>query len=62
MNEKRKSLGRGLEALLGNAPEGQPKNKNQGMQILGIEEIGTGPFQPRKSIKEEQLKEQSQSI
>ena len=32
------------------------------MQILGIEEIGPGPFQPRKSIKEEQLKELSQSI
>ena len=62
MNEKRKSLGRGLEALLGNAPESQPQNKNQGMQILGIEEIGPGPFQPRKSIKEEQLKELSQSI
>ena len=62
MNEKRKSLGRGLEALLGTAPEGQPKNKSQGMQTLGLEEIGPGPFQPRKTIKEEQLKELSQSI
>ena len=26
------------------------------MQILGLEEIGPGPFQPRKTIKEEQLK------
>ena len=32
------------------------------MQILGLEEIGPGPFQPRKTIKEEQLKELSQSI
>ncbi|MDC0586204.1 ParB/RepB/Spo0J family partition protein [Gammaproteobacteria bacterium] len=62
MNEKRKSLGRGLEALLGTAPEGQPKNNSQGMQMLGLEEIGPGPFQPRKTIKEEQLKELSQSI
>ena len=62
MNEKRKSLGRGLEALLGTSQEEQNKKPKEGVHDLNIEEIGPGPFQPRMSIKEEQLKELSQSI
>ena len=62
MAEKRKSLGRGLAALLGGAAQAQEKPNPEALNELSIEEIGPGPFQPRKKINEQQLKELSSSI
>tara|TARA_B100001250_G_scaffold148024_1_gene126806 strand:+ start:965 stop:1846 length:882 start_codon:yes stop_codon:yes gene_type:complete len=62
MAEKRKSLGRGLDALLGGAAQAQEKPNPEALNELSIEEIGPGPFQPRKKINEQQLKELSSSI
>ena len=51
MAEKRKSLGRGLDALLGGAAQEQEKPNPKSLNELAIEEIGPGPFQPRKKNK-----------
>ena len=62
MSDKRKSLGRGLDALLGQPGEIEIKNQKQGLTEIPIEQIGPGPFQPRKQIDESQLNELAQSI
>ena len=62
MSDKRKSLGRGLDALLGQSVENEAKSDKQGLSEISIEQIGPGPFQPRKQIEESQLKELAQSI
>ncbi len=63
MQEKKKSLGRGLEALLGASEPAQRTLKpDEAIHQLAIEKIGPGPFQPRRTIREEQLKELALSI
>ena len=63
MQEKKKSLGRGLEALLGASEPAQRTLKpDEAIHQLSIEKIGPGPFQPRRTIKKEQLKELALSI
>jgi ParB family chromosome partitioning protein len=62
MSDKRKSLGRGLDALLGQPGEAETKNQKQGLTEIPVEQIGPGPFQPRKQINEPQLNELAQSI
>ena len=62
MAEKRKSLGRGLDALLGGATQTHTSNSAKNLNELPIEEVGPGPFQPRKKINEQQLNELSASI
>ncbi len=63
MDEKKKSLGRGLEALLGaSEPAQQTIKADESIHQLSIEKIGPGPFQPRRTIREEQLKELALSI
>ena len=63
MQEKKKSLGRGLEALLGaSEPAQQTIKPDEAIHQLAVEKIGPGPFQPRRTIKEEQLKELALSI
>ena len=63
MQEKKKSLGRGLEALLGaSEPAQQTIKPNEAIHQLAVEKIGPGPFQPRRAIKEDQLKELALSI
>jgi len=63
MQEKKKSLGRGLEALLGASEPAQKTIKSdEAIHQLAVEKIGPGPFQPRRSIKEDQLKELALSI
>ena len=62
MSDKRKSLGRGLDALPGQPGEAETKNQKQGLTEIPIEQIGPGPFQPRKQIDESQLNELAQSI
>ena len=62
MAEKRKSLGRGLDALLGGSTQTHTSNTTKSLNELPIEEVGPGPFQPRKKINEQQLSELSSSI
>ena len=63
MQEKKKSLGRGLEALLGASEPAQRTLKpDEAIHQLSIEKIGPGPFQPRRTIGEERLKELALSI
>ena len=62
MAEKRKSLGRGLDVLLGGITQEQKTNTAKSLNELPIEEVGPGPFQPRKKINEQQLSELSASI
>ena len=63
MQEKKKSLGRGLEALLGASEPAQRTIKpDEAIHQLAVEKIGPGPFQPRRDIKEEKLKELALSI
>ena len=63
MQEKKKSLGRGLEVLLGASEPAQRTIKpDEAIHQLAIEKIGPGPFQPRRTIREEQLKELALSI
>ena len=62
MAEKRKSLGRGLDALLGGGARENEKPSPRSLSEIPLEEIGPGPFQPRKTINEQQLKELSSSI
>ena len=62
MAEKRKSLGRGLDALLGGTTQTHTNNITKSLNELPIEEVGPGPFQPRKKIDEQQLSELSASI
>ena len=62
MSDKRKSLGRGLDALLGQANEADVQKNKQGLAEINVEQIGPGPFQPRKHIDEPQLNELAQSI
>tara|TARA_B100000809_G_scaffold233970_1_gene251090 strand:- start:282 stop:1163 length:882 start_codon:yes stop_codon:yes gene_type:complete len=62
MAEKRKSLGRGLDALLSGVTQEQKSNTANSLNELPIEEVGPGPFQPRKKIDEQQLSELSASI
>ena len=63
MQEKKKSLGRGLEALLGASEPAQRTLKpDEAIHQLSIEKIGPGPFQPRRTTKEERPKELAPSI
>lgn len=58
---KKRGLGRGLDALLGDlVPTEQPKNQN--LQTLPIEFLQRGKYQPRADIDPETLKELADSI
>lgn len=62
---KRKALGRGLEALLGEASDAYSKELGfgfKGVEQIDIELIQTNPFQPRKNFDEQALEELAQSI
>jgi ParB family chromosome partitioning protein len=63
MAVKKRGLGRGLNALLGDALSVEPiKNKTQDLHTLPIEFLQRGKFQPRKDMKPEALQELSDSI
>lgn len=70
---KRRGLGRGLDALLTNAPRKQSELENQEpnniaeptnseLQKLPIEQLQPGKYQPRKDMSSEALDELSHSI
>ena len=63
MAAKKRGLGRGLNALLGDvAPIEKEKDKNQTPQTLPIEFLQRGKYQPRKDMSPEPLKELADSI
>jgi len=58
MNEEKKSLGRGLDSLLGERPEKQP----QGILQVPLEDLVPGQYQPRNKMHKDTLEELSKSI
>ena len=58
MNEEKKSLGRGLDSLLGERPERQP----QGILQVPLEDLVPGQYQPRNKMHKDTLEELSKSI
>lgn len=60
MMQKRRGLGRGLDALLGDA--GAVSEKSQDLQTLPIEFLQRGKYQPRRDMDPDKLKELSESI
>ena len=66
--KKRKSLGRGLSAILGNISVKSEKETNQNninngdIYTIPISQIEINPFQPRNTFKQEKLNELAASI
>ena len=58
MNEQKKSLGRGLDSLLGERPERQ----QQGILQVPLEDLVPGQYQPRNKMHKDTLEELSKSI
>jgi ParB family chromosome partitioning protein len=58
MNEGKKSLGRGLDSLLGERPERQP----QGILQVPLDDLVPGQYQPRNKMHKDTLEELSKSI
>ena len=58
MNEEKKSLGRGLDSLLGERPERQ----QQGLLQVPLEDLVPGQYQPRNKMHKDTLEELSKSI
>ena len=61
MATKKRGLGRGLDALLGDVAPVE-KDKNQDLQTLPIEFLQRGKYQPRKDMHPETLQELADSI
>ncbi len=59
MTLKKRGLGRGLDALLGDV---SAKEEKQQIQTLPIEYMQRGKYQPRKDINPEKLQELADSI
>jgi ParB family transcriptional regulator, chromosome partitioning protein len=60
MNVKKRGLGRGLDALLGDV-SGRPE-KHHVLQTLPIEQLQRGKYQPRKDIDPDKLQDLANSI
>jgi ParB family chromosome partitioning protein len=60
MNVKKRGLGRGLDALLGDFSATQ--EKHHALETLPIEYLQRGKFQPRKDINPEKLQDLANSI
>jgi ParB family transcriptional regulator, chromosome partitioning protein len=60
MNVKKRGLGRGLDALLGEMPS--TSNDEMGSHSLPIEVLQRGKYQPRRDINPEKLQELANSI
>lgn len=59
---KRKNLGRGLSALLGDRVDDDDKPSQDGVKTLPVAELHPCRFQPRRRFAEAQLKELAQSL
>jgi ParB family chromosome partitioning protein len=62
MASKKRGLGRGLDALLGDVVAPTAEGKTQNQQTLPIEFLQRGKYQPRKDMHPETLKELADSI
>lgn len=62
MNMKKRGLGRGLEALLGDVPVAAKSTNTSEQQTLPIELLQRGKYQPRKDINPEKLQDLANSI
>lgn len=61
MNQQARGLGRGLSALLGDAPAA-PAGKAEGVREIDVAAIRPNPRQPRRHFAEEPLAELAESI
>ena len=62
MRPKRRSLGRGLEALLGTEPIAPQPAAQDGLRELPIDLLERGRYQPRVDMRQESLQELADSI
>ena len=63
MSEPKRGLGRGLSALLGEAPRGAPPPRDgAGVQLLPVASIRPNPDQPRRHFDDKALQELAESI
>lgn len=63
MTVKKRSLGRGLDALLGHAPgEGESHSGAERLRMVPVARLSPGPFQPRKDMDPGKLRELADSI
>lgn len=63
MNDKRKALGRGLDSLLPSRPSAPPAPASPGpANEIPVDLIHPNPYQTRKTINQETLKELAESI
>ncbi len=59
---KKTGLGRGLDALLGQRKLGNQASLEQGLQLLAIEKLQPGQYQPRSILDKDKLSELADSI
>ena len=62
MRPKRKSLGRGLEALLGTDPIAPQPDAQDGLRDVPVDLLERGRYQPRVDMRQESLEELADSI
>jgi len=62
MSSRKRGLGRGLDALLGDAAEGGPARAEDALRNLPVEQIRRSRYQPRQNIDSEALSELADSI
>lgn len=68
MSTKKRGLGRGLDALLGSAPEGHQdgdalsEDARAALQAVSVDHLQPGPHQPRQYFDEEALQALAESI
>lgn len=62
MNMKKRGLGRGLDALLGDVPAAVKPENHSTQQTLPIELLQRGKYQPRKDMNAEKLQDLANSI
>ena len=62
MNMKKRGLGRGLDALLGDVPVATKSENSSTQQTLPIELLQRGKYQPRKDMNPDKLQDLANSI
>ena len=62
MAEKRKALGRGLRALIPDAPTAGPATAGGSAQEVDLDLVAPNPDQPRRAVDDAKLEELAQSI
>ena len=62
MTMKKRGLGRGLDALLGDVPVAEKSTNTSAQQTLPIELLQRGKYQPRKDMNAEKLQDLANSI